>query len=143
MAEKWRAEKWGGEKSLRSYSTPLALWSLDTDNKGQRPDLYQPGATPQVKCAQRVKIRAESPRHHLQKNRWQKNGEVKNRRVPIARRWRFGFCSGYCSGVNLKAPSNAQSQTYASSYFTPYFFKNIRNSSWKVRVRWRSSCLSM
>jgi len=35
-----------------------------------------------------VKRRAESPRHHLQKNRWQKNGEVKNRRVPIARRWR-------------------------------------------------------
>gem|GEM_PF-3802796 len=25
MAEKWRAEKWGGEKSPRSYSAALAL----------------------------------------------------------------------------------------------------------------------
>jgi len=64
----------GGEKSWRSYSAPLAPWSLNSDNKGQRPDLYQPGATPQVKCARRGKIRAESPRQHLQKNGWQKNG---------------------------------------------------------------------
>ena len=40
------------------------------------------------KCAQRVKIRAESPRHHWQKNGRQKNEEVKNRSAPAARRWR-------------------------------------------------------
>jgi len=56
--------------------------------KGQRPVPYQPGATPQVKCAQRVKIRAESPCYHWQKNGGQKNEEVKNRGAPIARRWR-------------------------------------------------------
>jgi len=37
------------------WGAPLALWSLNSDNKGQRPDLYQLGATPQVKCARRGK----------------------------------------------------------------------------------------